>query len=941
MEKKNQGGYENAACVESHYSTDDPIALVSYMQEANIRLVRAEYVWKLHDAKKLLPRRQEAESEGFDGPSGWQSAMVSLEEMEKWARGEVQALFCSISHCWESREHPDPCGHQLELIAKGTSWYAKAYDAPVWLFIDYTSLFQYKRNSNEEVYFRSGMGHMHLLYCHEHTLTLGVQSLTSDDLWKQLGRTGHKVLIYHEPSNGMKEVTLDELTKNLVPYLLRGWCISELEWSSARSDSTSHQRIDDADATELKGKMPLLPAEFQTHMQSLQFTHRPDQTAVVRLQEAVFMEKVTRRKSASFANVDDEGLRVLLHSLPCYTHLEAFKLSHFRCDNATLFQLCEWFKECLRNNSLKELVVEFSKPQSEEDSKQFPAQANIILKAIAEAMPKNSSLRRFHLNLKLFPQLYGLQALAEAMPKNTTLLDLDVIGEFLWKFLKDDHGLDRSTLISDGHISEAWESVLTHEKKCNQESRWIQALLEIETAARSNKSKLQSNSGEKVRSVRPPVKSTVLAEILNQNSSTLKLAGKGLGDAGAKELAEVIKVNKTLKRIDLTYNQIGNAGAQALAEAIKGNKTLKRIDLTYNKISDAGALALAEAIQVNNTVTEMIVDRNSIGDDGARSLAQAIQTNHVMSALHLDRNNIGDAGAQALAEAVRVNQTLTALFLSRNNIGDAGAQALAEAVRVSQTLTMLRLDNNNIADAGAQALAEALRANKTATVVTLAANNIGDTGAQAFAETVKVNKTLTGINMGNNLISATGAEALAEAIRVNETVVVINLKGNSIGDAGAQALAEAVRASQTLIALHLGSNSIGNAGVQALAEALKVNNTVIEITLEKNSISDSGVQALAEAVRVNQTLTTLHLDRNNFGDAGAKALAEAISVNKLVTEICFAQNQISDAESNALAEAIQVNFTRCWQCRDDRALSLATFTIFPWATENPSSSLRM
>ena len=55
MEQKNQGGYESAACVESHYSTDDPIALVSYMQEANIRLVRAEYVWKLHDAKKLLP----------------------------------------------------------------------------------------------------------------------------------------------------------------------------------------------------------------------------------------------------------------------------------------------------------------------------------------------------------------------------------------------------------------------------------------------------------------------------------------------------------------------------------------------------------------------------------------------------------------------------------------------------------------------------------------------------------------------------------------------------------------------------------------------------------------------------------------------------------------------------------------------------------------------
>ena len=24
-----------------------------------------------------------------------------------------EAIICSVSHAWEAREHPDPCGHQL------------------------------------------------------------------------------------------------------------------------------------------------------------------------------------------------------------------------------------------------------------------------------------------------------------------------------------------------------------------------------------------------------------------------------------------------------------------------------------------------------------------------------------------------------------------------------------------------------------------------------------------------------------------------------------------------------------------------------------------------------------------------------------------------------------------------------------------------------------
>lgn len=190
----------------SQVTSVSPVSLALFLVGADIRLVRAEYVWSLCETRKLLPRRQEAEHEIFESPSGWQTALVMHEEVIRWAKGgseESEALLCSISHCWESREHPDPCGYQLEMIARASWWYALAYSpAPVWLFIDYTSLFQYKReeDSPEDKSFRKAMNAMHVLYCHEYNLTLAIWSLTPQKLWEKLSGDGHKVLIYHEPS---------------------------------------------------------------------------------------------------------------------------------------------------------------------------------------------------------------------------------------------------------------------------------------------------------------------------------------------------------------------------------------------------------------------------------------------------------------------------------------------------------------------------------------------------------------------------------------------------------------------------------------------------------------------------------------------------------------------------------------------------------------------
>ncbi|KAL0240049.1 hypothetical protein GEMRC1_010156 [Eukaryota sp. GEM-RC1] len=67
--------------------------------------------------------------------------------------------------------------------------------------------------------------------------------------------------------------------------------------------------------------------------------------------------------------------------------------------------------------------------------------------------------------------------------------------------------------------------------------------------------------------------------------------------------------------------------ARALADALKVNTSVKSIDLQWNCIGDVGARALADALKFNDTVTNVDLFANSIGDDAVRALAEVLKAN--------------------------------------------------------------------------------------------------------------------------------------------------------------------------------------------------------------------------------------------------------------------------------------------------------------------------
>eukprot|EP01022_Parablepharisma_sp_SALTPOND_P012365 TRINITY_DN1586_c0_g1_i1.p4 TRINITY_DN1586_c0_g1~~TRINITY_DN1586_c0_g1_i1.p4 ORF type:complete len:135 (-),score=5.49 TRINITY_DN1586_c0_g1_i1:260-664(-) len=99
----------------------------------------------------------------------------------------------------------------------------------------------------------------------------------------------------------------------------------------------------------------------------------------------------------------------------------------------------------------------------------------------------------------------------------------------------------------------------------------------------------------------------------------------------------------TFQSTQLGNNQIKCTGAEAIADALKVNKSLKVLDLDENNIDTRGGTALAVSLLENETLTKLslctacvlILGKNCIDSRCVPYLISAIQKNQVLEVLNL------------------------------------------------------------------------------------------------------------------------------------------------------------------------------------------------------------------------------------------------------------------------------------------------------------------
>ena len=337
---------------------------------------------------------------------------------------------------------------------------------------------------------------------------------------------------------------------------------------------------------------------------------------------------------------------------------------------------------------------------------------------------------------------------------------------------------------------------------------------------------------------------TALVEVLRTNTTLNSLGlcnNPGIGNSSVISLCEALKVNTTLSSLDLSRTGISDAGVLSLVEVLKTNaSSLTSLLLSDIKISHQSLKSIAEVLRVNSTLKDLKFEGNKVGVGGTELIAESLKANTTLKLLSLSRNNIKAKCGRLFSDSLKVNGTLESLTLAENALGSRGAQLLSEGLRVNTSLRHLDLSGNSIGSEGAESIAETIRVNASLTSLKLGGNNIGDPGANKVSEALKVNVSLEDLDLSFNAIGAAGAESIAEALKSNATLTTLNLDSNVIGDNGAQSLCEALKKNATLTTLAVSDNNIHSAGAQAFDELQGHNNTLKEVTLILNNIGDLG-----------------------------------------------------------------------------------------------------
>ncbi|CAE7246186.1 NLRC3 [Symbiodinium sp. CCMP2592] len=752
------------AC-QAKYNLEDPRQLAAFLKYADIRLVRTKYLYELRSQSKLLPRRQEADEWG----------LVSHEEVSEWAAGTRDAMMISISHAWETREHPDPCGDQLSRLVDCLSLYEAAYYSEIWVFYDYVSLFQFeRRTSAEEESFRRSMSHMHVLYAHDCNWTFRLEALTPDDVWDAaLQNSEHLVMVYDVESGSVQGRPLGELVPNRVHYRGRGWCKAEVEWSSCRSRSDQNQCIDAGQSKRgvesakaraarvsrapLQGKVPMAPEVFEEDMKNAAFTHRDDAAEVQKLQWEIFHQKVSECEEALLANLPKGEVSQLARALKHYEKLKVLRLRNIEVGD----EEGEEFAQALGLNrtitELKLKIIESSGAQCGALWNEPMTDMEILIKksyqrgpALANALKANESITTVNLEGDVMGA-EGCEALADALTINRTIANIGLAYNYF-----EDEGCKAiagalKTNRSIARIDLNWNRI---------GPRGSQALAD--------------------------------ALMVNRAITSINLRSNNIGDEGCEALADALKTNTTIRSINLEMNGIGAQGGKAVAEALKSNDSIANIQLERNSIEEELRKEIEEALKIRRAATHSTeserdrVDATKIyawtGKVRIKGLASQLKTNSSITTLNLRIGNIAGEDWEAVAGALKINRGITAVDLVGSYIGDEGWKALANALRVNRIITSIFVDRSVVGDESCKELAEALKTNTAITSIGLGHTHIGPQGGKALADALMVNRTITSINLRSNNIGAEGCKALADALKINHTIESINVGENGVSE---------------------------------------------------------------------------------------------------------------------------------------------------------------
>jgi Leucine Rich repeat len=269
--------------------------------------------------------------------------------------------------------------------------------------------------------------------------------------------------------------------------------------------------------------------------------------------------------------------------------------------------------------------------------------SNLDVQFIANLLQSKTALQSLSFHKV---SLYGVQEakiIAAALKKNTTLLSVRFDGIFRHQdiaptfadALGENTSL-RAVSLSDSFMGDAGLQALAQQLRTNT------SITELV---------LSRNRFEKTG-----IEALCAALHDNKTLKTLSLSSVHIYESeSVKAISVMLQKNNSLTSLDLAICRI-YAGIEILAEGLRVNTSLKFIDLSMN-VEDEDIEPIASVLRFNRTLTTLRLCYNSITVQNIGVLVDALQENQVLTTLDLPTHN-GEDEKDSGMQLVRLNQKL-------------------------------------------------------------------------------------------------------------------------------------------------------------------------------------------------------------------------------------------------------------------------------------------
>ena len=234
-----------------------------------------------------------------------------------------------------------------------------------------------------------------------------------------------------------------------------------------------------------------------------------------------------------------------------------------------------------------------------------------------------------------------------------------------------------------------------------------------------------------------------------------------IDDTQLLQIAELMKINKTVTILNITNTTFSDKGFKALCDALKTNTTLQILNFTTSSLTDYQAEEIIKLLKINKTNLDIIIDYNNIiyykyYKDYKKIITDLLMlknfintidnktseeiTNFLNEYTTLDITNttISDIGFTKLCDALKTNRTLDTLYLGNNIVNidlmitNLFTALKFRALNIKIILETLHLNITNLNDNNAEKIKDFLESNTTLQTLTFSSNQFTDEGKKYF-----------------------------------------------------------------------------------------------------------------------------------------------------------------------------------------------------------------